>query len=353
MVITKVPFRMSFFGGGTDYEPFFNEHGGSVIATTFDKYSYTTVRHLPPFFEANNNIVYSKIENTLDVDEIQHPVVRNAMKMLDMHDMRVVYDSDLPARSGLGSSSSFAVSLLMGFYALKGKYADKHRLASDAIHLERTLCAESGGWQDQIATAYGGLNRINFSKGDFVVNPIIMPMERKSLLNSHLMLVFTGFSRLSAEIADSQVKSIKNNKSELMEILEMVDEGEKILTGKCNISEFGRLLDHAWQVKRGLSKQITTNEIDIIYQKAKDSGAIGGKLMGAGGGGFLMLFAEPDKQAAIRERLIDLTHVPFKFEESGAQVLYYTPEDYIKAPKDHMIQRKQFDDEVFTAVNNF
>ena len=352
MVITKVPFRMSFFGGGTDYEQFFNEFGGSVIATTIDKYSYTTVRHLPPFFDANNNIVYSKIENTLTVDQIQHPLVRNAMKMLDMHDMRVVYDSDLPARSGLGSSSSFAVSLLMGFYALKGKYADKYKLAKEAIYLERTLCAESGGWQDQISTAYGGFNRIDFSNGDFDVNPIIMSKDRKAMLNSHLMLVFTGFSRLSAEIAENLVKSINQKKSELLQIMELLEESVKILTSRCDIKEFGYLLDRAWQIKRGLNKYITTKEIDSIYQRAKDSGAIGGKIMGAGGGGFLMLFAEPEKQADIKAQLSDLTHVPFDFEESGAQVLYYAPEEYINAPKSKMKSKMQLENKSVKLTNN-
>ncbi len=336
MVITRVPFRMSFLGGGTDYEPFFREFGGSVISTTFDKYGYTTVRHLPPFFDARNSIVYAKMEYTSTTDEIKHPVVRNAMKMLDMHDMRVVYDSDLPARSGLGSSSSFAVGLLLGFYALKGKYADKYKLAKESIYLERTLCAESGGWQDQIATAFGGFNRIDFRAGDFTVHPVIIPNERKALLNDHLMLAFTGFSRNSAEIAEKQVQSINDKKAELLNMLALVDEGEKILTSKCDIKDFGRLLDHTWQLKRGLSSMISSDCIDDFYYRAKKAGAIGGKLMGAGGGGFLMLFAEPDKQQRIREELSELTHVPFQFEDGGAQVLYFAPEGYIKAPDNYL-----------------
>jgi D-glycero-alpha-D-manno-heptose-7-phosphate kinase len=333
MIITKTPFRMSFFGGGTDYQPFFEEHGGSVISTTFDKYCYVTVRHQPPFFDCKNHIVYTKMERTNTADEIEHPLVRNAMKFLDMHEMRVVYDSDLPARSGLGSSSSFAVGLLNGFYALKGKYVGRHRLAEEAINLERVLCGESGGWQDQIAVAYGGLNRIDFHKDEFSVRPIIISKERKKLLNDHIMLFFTGFSRVSAEIANDQMKASRNKTAELLEMLQLVDEGEQILTDKRDICEFGRLLDHTWRLKRQLTSKISTDSVDAIYQKAIEVGAIGGKLMGAGGGGFIMIFAEPDKQPYVKKSLADLIFVPFEFEGDGAQILYYWPEDFDKFDK--------------------
>ncbi|GHV20625.1 galactokinase [Spirochaetia bacterium] len=327
MVITKTPFRMSFFGGGTDYQPFFDEYGGSVISTTFDKYIYTTIRHFPPFFESRNCIIYSKFENTMTVDEIEHPLIRNAMKFLDMHDMHIVYDSDLPARSGLGSSSSFAVGLVLGFNALKGKYIDKKKLAQTAVYLERVLCAEDGGWQDQIAVAFGGLNRIDFNKGDFTVKPIIVSAERKKLLNDHLMLFFTGFSRISAKVAGEQVKAIKDKKNELLEMLKIVNLGERVLSDKnSDILEFGRLLDYTWKLKRGITNFISNDVIDTIYARANKAGAIGGKLMGAGGGGFLMLFAEPCKQSAVKEALSDLLYVPFKFEDGGASVLYYAPE---------------------------
>lgn len=329
MIITKTPFRMSFLGGGTDYQPFFEEHGGSVISTTFDKYCYVTVRHQPPFFDWKNHIVYTKMERTNSVDEIEHPLVRNAMKFLDMHDLHVVYDSDLPARSGLGSSSSFAVGLLNGFHALKGKYVDRHRMAEEAIYVERELCAESGGWQDQVAVAFGGLNRIDFRNGGFTVHPVIITKTKKQLLNDHLMLFFTGFSRVSAEIADAQMKATKSKTAELLEMLKLVDEGEWILTNKCDICEFGRLLDHTWRLKRGLTSKISTDSIDAIYQKALNAGAIGGKLMGAGGGGFIMIFAEPDRHTAIKRALDGLLYVPFAFEDGGAQILYYAPEDFI------------------------
>ncbi len=321
---------MSFLGGGTDFQPFFDEFGGSVIATTFDKYCYVNVRHLPPFFEARNHIVYSSVERTDTADEVEHPLIRNAMKFLDMYDLNIVYDADLPARSGIGSSSSFAVGLLQAFYALKGKMVGKQRLAQEAIHLERTLCGESGGWQDQISAAFGGFNRIDFFDGSFQVKPVILPRERKQCLNDHLMLFFTGFSRLSSDIAKEQVNTIRNKKAELLEMKKLVDVGEEILTGKGDICDFGRLLDHTWRLKRNLTSKISTNPIDEMYNRALSAGAIGGKLLGAGGGGFLLLFAEPERHDDVLQELHNYLYVPFAFEEGGSQVLYYSPETYTK-----------------------
>lgn len=317
-------------GGGTDYRPFFDEFGGSVISTTFDKYCYVNVRHLPPFFEARNHIVYSAVERPDTVDEIKHPLIRNAMKMLDMHDLNIVYDADLPARSGIGSSSSFAVGMLQAFYALKGKMASKQQLAEKAIYLERELCGEAGGWQDQISAAYGNLNRIDFQDEAFTVKPIIISKERKQIFNEHLMLFFTGFSRISSDIASTQIRSIKEKRTELLEMLDLVDTGEEILTSKCDICEFGRLLDYTWRLKRRLTSKISTDAIDAMYAKAVETGALGGKLLGAGGGGFLLLFAKPEQQENIRRALSEFLYVPFAFEEAGTQVLYYTPETYIK-----------------------
>ena len=328
MVITKTPFRMSFLGGGTDYQPFFEKYGGSVISTTFDKYCYVTVRHQPPYFDLKNLLVYSKMERTETVDQIEHPLIRNAMKHLNMYDMRIVYDSDLPSRSGLGSSSSFAVGLLNGFHALKGKYASKQQLSEEAIYVERVLCNESGGWQDQIAASYGGLNRIDFWDNTFRVTPIIISKERKKLFNSHIMLFFTGFSRISSHIAQKQTSSLSDKTAELKEMLSLVDAGESIITSKCDIKEFGNLLDYTWRIKRGLTSAISNDSIDLIYKKAKEAGAIGGKLMGAGGGGFIMFFVEPEKQLQVREALKDLLYVPFEFEDHGTQVIHFIPEEY-------------------------
>lgn len=328
MIITQTPFRMSFFGGGTDFPGYYNEYGGSVISTTFDKYCMVSVGHLPRFFDYSNQLTYSKIERTKSVDEIEHPAVRNAMKYLDMHELRIDYEADLPARSGLGTSSSFAVGMLNAFYALKGKYVDKKKLAEDAIYLERVLCNECGGVQDQIAASYGGFNRIDFDSQGFTVNPIIISAQRKKELNDNLMLFFTGFSRFSSEIAQKQEKSIKNKLSELHEMRKLVDDAHTILTSKTDLNEFGRLLDYTWKLKRGITDSISNDSIDALYKNALDNGAIGGKLLGAGGGGFMLFYVEADKQAAVRNALKDLLYIPFEFENSGTKVLYYKPEDY-------------------------
>lgn len=330
MIYTQTPFRMSFFGGGTDYPPFFREHGGSVISTTFDKYCYVNVRHLPRFFEYRNQFTYSRIEKTVTVDDLEHPMVRNAMKYLDMHELFISYDADLPARSGLGSSSSFAVGLLCAFHALKGHYADKKRLATEAIHLERDLCNESGGWQDQIAAAYGGLNRIDFHDDEFEVRPIIISKERKQQLNRNLLMFFTGFSRISSEIAKEQVKATRDKTAELLEMRSLVDEGEKILTDRHgDLDAFGRLLDQTWKMKRGLTNRISTDSLDALYDTAIKNGALGGKLLGAGGGGFFVFYVPEERQKQVKTALQKLLYIPFQFEETGTRVLYYHPEDYV------------------------
>lgn len=328
MIITRTPFRMSFFGGGTDFPGFYQENGGAVISTTFDKYCYLTVRHLPRFFEYSSQIVYSRTESVKSVDEIEHPAVREAMKYLDMHELRITYDADLPARSGLGTSSSFAVGLLNAFYALKGKYADKRKLADEAIYLERELCNESGGVQDQIAASFGGLNRIIFNQGGYEVEPIIISPKKKEELNDNLMLFFTGFSRFSSDIQKGTETAIKNKKKELIEMLGLVDEAHKILTSDADLSEFGRMLDYTWKLKRGIESKISTDDIDILYEKAMNAGALGGKLLGAGGGGFLLFYVEKDKQAAVQNALDNLLYVPFKFENAGTKVIHYSPESF-------------------------
>lgn len=328
MIITQTPFRMSFFGGGTDFPDFYKKHGGAVISTTFDKYCYVNVRHLPRFFDYSTELSYSIIERVTDIDEIKHPAVREAMKMLDMHEIRLTYEADLPARSGLGTSSSFAVGMLNAFYALKGKYADKKRLADEAVYLERVLCNESGGVQDQIAASYGGLNRINFNENGYEVNPIIISPARKEELNRNLMLFFTGFSRFSSDIQDSTQKALEDEQSRLLEMLSLVDDAERVLTSKTDLNEFGRLLDYTWKLKRGISGKISTDSIDGLYQKGIEAGAIGGKLLGAGGGGFLLFYVEKEKQESVRQAMEKLLYVPFEFENSGTRVIHYTPEGY-------------------------
>lgn len=328
MVIAQAPFRMSFFGGGTDFPAFYEEHGGKVISTSIDKYCYVNVRHLPPFFDYTSEISYSKRERVNSVEEIQHPAIREAMKYLDMRELAFSYNADLPARSGLGTSSSFAVAMLMAFYALKGKYVDKKRLAEEAIHLERVLCAESGGVQDQIAAAYGGLNAIRFSKGGFQVDPIVISDERKERLNDSLMLFFTGFSRYSFTIQQEHEKAIHSKEKELLEMLSLADRAEEILTGG-DLDEFGRMLDHTWRLKRGVNGAVTTSQIDEAYEAAVQAGALGGKLLGAGGGGFLLLYVQPERQGRVRRALRKLKEIPFRFETGGARILYYASEFYV------------------------
>ena len=329
MIITKTPFRMSFFGGGTDMEDYFKENGGAVLSTTFDKYCYVTVRHLPRFFDYTTELSYSQIERVTDVEDIKHPAIRNAMKFLDMHEIRLTYESDLPARSGLGTSSSFAVGMLNAFYALKGKYVDKKKLADEAIYLERVLCGEAGGWQDQIAASYGGFNRINFSEDGYEVLPVIISPERKKVLNDNLMMFFTGFTRFSSDVQRLNILNKKDKIIQLREIQTLVDEAEKILIDKTlDMDDFGRLLDHTWRLKRQTGSAVSTDSIDRLYEKGIKAGALGGKLLGAGGGGFLVFYVQPQYKKAVYKAMEDLMHIPFEFETGGTMVIHYTPESY-------------------------
>lgn len=330
MIITETPFRMSFFGGGTDMEDFFREYGGAVLSTTFDKYCYVNVRHLPRFFDYSTELSYSKTERVTDVEQIQHPAIRNAMKMLDMHELRLTYEADLPARSGLGTSSSFAVGMLNAFYALKGKYADKKKLADEAIYLERELCQEAGGWQDQIAAAYGGLNRINFNADGYEVCPVIISPERKKRLNNNLLMFFTGFTRFSSDVQKQNAIGKADRVMQLKEMLSLVDDAERLLADRdSDLDEFGRLLDHTWKLKRQTGSAVSTSNIDNLYEKGMKAGALGGKLLGAGGGGFLVFYVQPEKQESVKLAMEDLMYIPFEFEDSGTRVIHYTPEIYI------------------------
>lgn len=329
MIITRTPFRMSFFGGGTDMKDFFQEYGGAVLSTTFDKYCYVNVRHLPRFFDYSTEVAYSKIERVTALEDIQHPAVRNAMKMLNMHEIRLTYEADLPARSGLGTSSSFAVGMLNAFHALKGKYVDKKRLADEAIYLERELCQEEGGWQDQIAASFGGFNRINFSKDGYDVLPVIISKERKEQLNKSLMMFFTGFTRFSSDVQKANSGMSQEKIHRLQEMQLLVDKAEAILTDKhSDLDDFGRLLDYTWQLKRKTGNAVTNNNIDSIYSAGLKAGALGGKLLGAGGGGFLLFYVPLDKQSSVREAMKDLLYIPFQFENGGTRVIYYAAEDY-------------------------
>jgi D-glycero-alpha-D-manno-heptose-7-phosphate kinase len=328
MIITRTPYRVSFFGGGTDYSPWIREHGGAVLATAIDKFCYITCRRLPPFFEHKHRIVYSVIESVTSSDEIKHPSVRAVLKYENVTEgLEIHHDGDLPARSGLGSSSSFTVGLVHALHALRGRMSNSGQLAKAAIHIEQDILQENVGSQDQITAAYGGLNHIRFRQdGSFDVTPVIVPSDRRAELKSHLMLCFTGFSRCASDIAKSQLANIGARQKQLMRMQQMVEEGLEIFVNlSVPIAAFGELLHEAWQAKRSLSDMVTTADVDDIYGAARDAGAIGGKLLGAGGGGFMLLFAKPEVHGVIRERLKTLIHVPFEFEESGSRVVLYQP----------------------------
>lgn len=321
---------MSFFGGGTDMPSFFNEHGGAVISTTFDKYCYVNVRHMPPFHPYISELVHNRFERVNNVKDIEHPLIRECMRLHDIHEIRLTYEGDLPARSGLGTSSTFAVGMLNAFCALKGKMMSHRALAEEAIHVERTILKEHGGWQDQVAAAYGGLNRIDFFDNNFSVHPIVIHPERKKELDKNLLLFYTGLQRFSSEIqADTFAKPTDKTK-QLLDMLALVDEAERILTDKniC-LNEFGKLLDATWKLKRGTGSKVSNGSIDELYDIAIKAGALGGgKLLGAGGGGFLLFYCEKEKQPNLIKALDKLMIVPFNFESDGAQVLYYAPQNY-------------------------
>ncbi len=321
MLITRTPFRMSFFGGGTDYSEYFSEYGGSVLSTTIDKYCYLSIRHLPPFFEHDSQLTYSKIERFNSPSDVQHPLVRAALKYIPTERIQIAYDADLPACSGIGSSSAFAVGLLQGLHALKNEYPDKMCLAKEAIYLERELCAEAGGVQDQIAAAFGGFNRLEFNSNGYTVKPINISEEKKHCLQSNLLLLFTGFTHFSGEIAKEQVKNIPVTLNQLHEMKSLVDVAENILTDG-DLDDFGRLLNDTWQYKRNLSYSITNDYIDSIYKKAIDNGALGGKLLGAGGGGFMLLYVPKENQDKVIASFNELKFVPFSFENSGTKIIY-------------------------------
>lgn len=320
---------MSFFGGGTDMPSFFNVNGGAVISTTFDKYCYVNVRHMPPFHPYISELVHNRFERVNNLEDIEHPLIRECMRLHDIHEIRLTYEGDLPARTGLGTSSTFAVGMLNAFCALKGKMMSHRMLAEEAIYVEREVLKEHGGWQDQVAAAYGGLNRIDFFDNDFSVHPIIIHPERKRQLDDSLLLFYTGVQRFSSEIQrDTFAKPIDKTK-QLLDMLALVDEAEKVLTDKnTNLNEFGKLLDATWKLKRGTGSKVSNGSIDELYDTAIKAGALGGKLLGAGGGGFLLFYCEKDKQLDLIDALEKLMVVPFNFESDGAQVLYYAPTEY-------------------------
>lgn len=335
MVITRTPLRISFFGGGTDYPVWYREHGGAVLSTTIDKCCYITCRYLPPFFDYHSRLSYSRVENVNSNSAIEHPSVRGCLQHLGMEEgLEIHHVADLPARTGLGTSSAFTVGLLLGLHALKGEMQDKQALAAEAIHVEQEVVKEAVGSQDQVSAAYGGLNRINFQQDNSIeVNRIVTSPARMKELEGNLALYFTGFSRIAAEIAQDQVNVTPLKKTELNEMLQLVDEAQVILTSPARpIAEFGMLLHESWQIKRTLTSKISNSNIDEIYKAGRSAGALGGKLLGAGGGGFMLFFVAPERRRELREKLRKLLCVPIKFSNRGSHVVVYEPEDtYDKA----------------------
>jgi D-glycero-alpha-D-manno-heptose-7-phosphate kinase len=336
MIISRTPFRISFFGGGTDYPAWYRQHGGAVLAATINKFCYLTCRYLPPFFEHRIRVVYSKIENCQRPEEINHPSARETLRFLKMdRGVEIHHDGDLPGRSGMGSSSAFTVGLLHALYALQGRAVGKKQLAAESIHIEQDILKEMVGSQDQVCAAYGGLNRISFlPNGDFTVQPMTLTPARLAELNSHLMLFYTGIKRTASDVASSYVGSMAERASLLTRMRECVDQSCAILSSKQALTAFGKLLHEAWQAKRTLSDKVSNSRVDALYDEARKAGAIGGKLLGAGGGGFILLFVPPEKQAKVRKVLSRLIEVPFEFEFSGSQIIFFDlEEDFAKHDK--------------------
>lgn len=330
MIISRTPFRISFFGGGTDYPVWYTENGGAVLNTTIDKYCYISCRYLPPFFKHKYLIRYRLREEVSSVSQIKHPSVRECLKFMRIdRGIEIVHTSDLPARSGIGSSSTFTVGFLNALYALKGRMVGKRCLASNALYIEQDIIGENVGSQDQVAAAFGGLNRIEFNgKESFLVQPITVDQSKVKELQDHLMFFFTGFSRTASEIAAEQIQNTSSKTAVLYAMKDMVEEAVNVLNSRREkIGRFGELLEESWKLKKSLSSRVTTDVIDGMYDTAVKAGAIGGKLCGAGGGGFMLLFVPPRKQRMVKEALRELLYVPFHFETLGSQITLYANQE--------------------------
>jgi D-glycero-alpha-D-manno-heptose-7-phosphate kinase len=329
MIISRTPFRISLFGGGTDYPAWFREHGGAVLGTAINKYCYVSVRKLPPFFEHRFRIVYSKVEYVQNIEEIQHPAVRDVLAEMNTVDgLEIHYDSDLPARSGLGSSSAFTVGLLHALNALHGRMMKKSELGREAIRIEQDVMKEAVGCQDQLWAAYGGFNRIAFSpSSDFEVTPIILRPERREELRQSMLMFFTGFSRYASDIAQRQIANVPHRSRQLQAMYAMVDNALEVLRNERRpIRELGELLHDSWRFKRELADNVSTPEVDEIYEAGRAAGAVGGKLLGAGGGGFMVFLVEPEKRQSVLDRLSRLIHVPINFDHDGSKIVLYQPD---------------------------
>lgn len=328
MIISRTPYRISFFGGGTDYPNYYLKYGGKVLGAAINKYCYLNVRYLPPFFEYKHRIVYSRQESIIELGDIQHPSARETLKYLEIDKgVSINHDGDIPARSGMGSSSAFTVGLLNSIYALQGKRIAKSELANKAIYIEQQLIKENVGSQDQTFAANGGLNIIEFlPSGRIVVNPVIMDSERINEFENQIMLFFTGISRFSSDIAGDQIRNTAKNKNNLAYMKELVDKALSILVSPArDLCDFGKLLNETWELKKKLSNKIANPEINKMYNDAMEAGAVGGKLLGAGGGGFLMFFVKPENQRNVKKALSNYLNIPFKFDFDGSKIIVYEP----------------------------
>ncbi|MDO8495050.1 MAG: kinase [bacterium] len=329
MIVTRTPFRISFLGGGTDYPAWYENYGpGAVISTAIDQYCYITCNFSKPFTtDYRFWIAYSELEKAQKIDDIKHPSAREVIRYLgnDRH-LGISYFADLPGRAGLGSSSAFTVGLLKALHGLKGEIINPRQLAMEAIHIEQKIIKENVGSQDQTIAAFGGFNRIDFGGPDiFRVSPLILSAPRLNLFRNHLMLFFVNFPREASVIAQEQIRNVSQNKTELLELFQMVEEGAHILTSNANMEDFGQLLDEAWKIKRTLASNITTSIIDEVYAAAKQAGALGGKLLGAGSGGFMLFFIKPELQEQVKEKLKNLISVPFGFDCGGSKAIHFNP----------------------------
>jgi D-glycero-alpha-D-manno-heptose-7-phosphate kinase len=327
MIISRTPYRISLFGGGTDYPAWFRQHGGEVIAASINRYCYLTCRYLPPFFEQRFRIVYSITEDCNQVSEIKHPVVRAALEKFQLdRGVELHHDGDLPARSGIGSSSSFSVGILHVLHALKGDIISSEELAKSAIWLEQDRLKENVGCQDQISAAFGGFNHIEFlPSGDFRVNPLTLSRGRMDEIVENLMLFYTGIRRTSSDVAATYVTNLEARAEQLQRTQASVAAAKKLFTGANGMKEVGELMHDTWLQKRALSHAVSSREIDELYAEGRAAGAVGGKILGAGGGGFILLVVPPARRDAVRERLRKLICVPFNFEFGGSRIIYYEP----------------------------
>lgn len=324
MIITRAPVRVSFLGGATDYPEFFTKHGGAVLGTSIDKFTYIAIdERLGELFEEGIRIAYSKVEQVKDIDDIHHAPFRECMRRCEVYqDVEINCFANLPAFTGLGSSSTFVVTLLQALHAYKGKFKHGMDLAYEAINVERKVLKENVGCQDQVFAAVGGFNLIEFrSEGDIVVNRLPLSPARINEIQDHLMIFFTGIKRRADDIAKKQIEKVNDNQERLKRMLSMVDEGYNILTGNRGIEELGVLLHGSWCEKRDLDSSISNREIDRIYNAGRDAGAIGGKLLGAGGGGFILFVVPPERKEAVRDRLKGLSELKFKINAPGSQIL--------------------------------